>query len=49
MPLLPGAHIEFTGNTGLLDESSHIDVRYYDGSQLQMDMRDIEGYRLYDL
>jgi hypothetical protein len=49
MPLLPGAHIEFTGNTSLLDESSHIDVRYYDDSEIQMDMRDIEGYRLYDL
>lgn len=49
MPLLVGAHIEYTGNTDLLDESSHIDIRYYDGSQLQMDMRDIEGYRLYDL
>jgi uncharacterized repeat protein (TIGR01451 family) len=49
MPLLPGAYIEFDGNTDLLDESSHIDIRYYDGSEIQMDMRDIEGYRLYDL
>jgi uncharacterized repeat protein (TIGR01451 family) len=49
MPILPWAHIEYTGNTDLLDESSHIDIRYYDGSELQMDMRDIEGYRLYDL
>ena len=49
MPLLPGAHIEYDGNTDLLNESSHIDIRYYDGSEIQMDMRDIEWYRLYDL
>jgi hypothetical protein len=42
MPLLPGAHIEYDGNTDLLNESSHIDIRYYDGSEIQMDMRDIE-------
>jgi uncharacterized repeat protein (TIGR01451 family) len=49
MPLLPGAHIEFDGDISALDESSHIDIRYYDGSEIQMDMREIEGYRLYDL
>ncbi len=48
-PLLSGAKISYLGNKDLLDESSHVDISYYDGSEIQIDYRDISSYRLYDL
>ena len=48
-PLLPGAKLQFIGEKRGLSESSHIDVRYADGAELKLDMRDIESYTLYDL
>jgi hypothetical protein len=49
MPLSIGTKIKYTGSTDILNESSHIDIRYYDDTFLQMDMRDIRSYTLYDL
>ncbi len=49
MPILPGAKISFNGNKDLLWSNDHIDIRYYDGSQVFLDMRDITSYTLYDL
>jgi len=48
-PILPWASIGFDGNPALLDESSHIDIRYYDGTKTLIDIREIESYTLYDL
>jgi len=49
MPLLPGAHFEYSWDAAILGPSAHIDIRYYDGSEVAMDIRDIQSYRLYDL
>lgn len=49
MPLLPWDHIEFSGNKNALDTSSHIDILYYDESEVFLDMREVDSYRLYDL
>lgn len=49
LPVLAGAKIEYDGNTASLDSSSHVDIRYADGSEYGMDMRDISSYTLYDL
>ncbi|GEM_PF-1281930 len=48
-PLLPGAKITFDGNPLSLNESSHIDITYYDGSETELDMREVSDYRFYDL
>lgn len=49
MPLLPGAKITFSGNRDLLWTGDHIDIRYFDGSETFLDMRDIASYTFYDL
>jgi len=49
MPLLVGAKISFDGNRDLLGPNDHIDIRYYDGSELFLDMRESNSYTLYDL
>ena len=49
MPLLPDSSITYDGNTSILDESSHIDIRFEDESLRQIDFRDITSYTLYDL
>jgi uncharacterized repeat protein (TIGR01451 family) len=48
-PLLPGAKISYEGDAEDLSEGSYIDIRYADGSELELDMRDISSYTLYDL
>lgn len=49
MPLLVGAKISYDGNKDLLGPNDHIDIRYYDDSELFLDMRDFNSYTLYDL
>lgn len=49
MPILPGATLKYTGDGIGLSSSSHVDIRYYDDSELQMDMRDTNTYTLYSL
>lgn len=49
MPILPGATIEYDGDGIGLSSSSHVDIRYYDDTELQMDMRDTDSYTLYSL
>jgi len=49
MPLLPWSHSEFDGDTSLLGTSDHMDIRYYDGTEREIDFRDVKSYRLYDL
>jgi hypothetical protein len=48
-PLLPGAEIVYSWNALTLDESSHIDITYYDMSENLIDFRKINSYKLYDL
>ena len=48
-PLLPWAKIRYEWNDVLLNESSHIDITYYDNSIIGLDMREVSDYRLYDL
>lgn len=49
MPLSLGTKISFDGDTSLLTESAHVDIRYYDDSEVALDMRDVRSYTLYDL
>ena len=48
-PLLPDAKISYRWDKSRLDFNSHVDIRYYDGSKIQIDMRDTASYTLYDL
>lgn len=48
-PLLPGAKIQYTGDGTDLTDASYIDIRYADGSELELDMQEISSYTLYDL
>jgi len=48
-PILPWAKVMFDGNQELLSESSHLDIRYYDGSEYEMDVRSTHSYTLYNL
>jgi len=48
-PILADTRFSFDGNESLLSESSHMDIRYYDGSELEIDLRDVQSYRLHDL
>lgn len=48
-PILPGSKIIYDGNTLVLDESAHIDIRYSDGTLREIDFRDISSFELYDL
>ncbi|NDK10028.1 VCBS repeat-containing protein [Candidatus Gracilibacteria bacterium] len=48
-PLFNDSHIVFEGNTSTLSASSHVDVGYHDGSVVQLDMREVESYTVYDL
>jgi hypothetical protein len=49
MPLSFGAKITFNGNPQALTEQDHLDIRYSDGSELGLDMREIASYTLYNL
>lgn len=49
MPILPWAHFSYDGDQSLLWASAHVDIRYYDGSEALIDIRDVASYRLYDL
>jgi len=48
-PLFNDSHIVFEWNTSTLSASSHVDVGYHDGSVVQLDMREVESYTVYDL
>lgn len=48
-PLLPGALITRVGNTNQLTQSSHMTIRYDDASEVDLDMREVKSYTLYDL
>lgn len=48
-PLLAWATLEYTGNDQNLTESSHIDIEYYDGSEVELHMSEVSHYRLYEL
>lgn len=49
MPLLAGTKIQYIGNIDVLNESSHVDIRYADDSEVALDMRTVSSYTLYDL
>lgn len=48
-PLFPGAKITYSGNDATLTEASYIGITHADGSQIDLHMRDVDNYRLYDL
>ncbi len=48
-PLLPWAIIKVDSEENNFTESSHIDINYYDESKMEIDVRDIDYYELYEL
>lgn len=48
LPLPFGTYI-FVDETATYNESSHLDIRYYDDSVLSLDFREVKSYFLYDL
>ena len=48
-PLFPESNINYIWNGFNLNESSHIEIEYYDLSEALIDFRDIKYYYLYDL
>lgn len=48
-PLVEWATLEYAGNDQNLTESSHIDIEYYDGSEVELHMSEVSHYRLYEL
>ncbi len=51
-PILPWAKIKLLKDNEKepnYTESSHIDIKYYDNSEIQLDLREIESYELYEL
>lgn len=52
LPIFPWTKIDYLENelsVNSLNESSHIDIEYYDWSYIWIDFRDIDSYKLYDL
>lgn len=49
LPLIPWAKIEIIDNELSKNEASHIDIKYFDNTELNIDLREVYLYNLYDL
>lgn len=49
LPIFPDTVLTYEGDTTWLTESANVQIRYYDTSRLDIDLREIKSYTLYDL
>lgn len=49
LPIFPDTVLTYEGNTAWLTESANVQIRYYDRSRLDIDLREIKSYTFYDL
>ncbi len=48
-PLFPGTKISYNDSQNLSNEQSYIDIKYYDDSELWLDLTKTDSWELYDL
>jgi len=49
LPLFPNSVLSYEGDTAWLTESANVQIWYYDDSRLDIDLREVRSYTLYDL